>query len=95
MLKEIEAFGEQLGLDVGKKKRPKRYYFGRRLAELNNAIRILEARKEQAIWKEEYGLAHEIDTIVGKLKTREAPLKELLTERMDALEKNDLLEAQR
>ena len=80
---------------MGKTKRPKRYYFGRRLAELNNAIRILEARKEQAIWKEEYALAHEIDTITGRLRDREAPLKDLLPDRMDALEKNDLLEAQR
>lgn len=42
-----------------------------------------------------YSLADDIDKSLTKIRGREVPLKELLVERMEALEKNNLLEAQR
>ncbi|CAI4232052.1 unnamed protein product [Auanema sp. JU1783] len=91
ILKEIESF--QMGLTEERKE--KKFYFGKRLSDFNNLIRLLESKKEESIWQEKYDLANDIDVIIQKLKNREKPLKELLVDRTDALDRNDLIQAQR
>ncbi|KAF8360796.1 hypothetical protein PRIPAC_87719 [Pristionchus pacificus] len=64
------------------------------LAELHNVQRLLEQRKEEALFREQYSQAGGIDKCLQQLRLREEPLKELLIERMDALQKADYDEAQ-
>ncbi|VDN35488.1 unnamed protein product [Cylicostephanus goldi] len=63
----------------------KKYEFKRRLSEFNNTIRVLEAKLQEAVWKEEYKQATEIEGCLKRLRSREAPLLELLKERHDAI----------
>ncbi|KAF8361669.1 hypothetical protein PRIPAC_88592 [Pristionchus pacificus] len=101
VLNEIEAYEGTMdpnalkitpdGLDIIN---DKKYYFRSRLAELHNVQRLLEQRKEEALFREQYSQAGGIDKCLQQLRLREEPLKELLIERMDALQKADYDEAQ-
>ncbi|EFP01773.1 hypothetical protein CRE_23472 [Caenorhabditis remanei] len=70
-------------------------YFGSRMAEFNNMLRLLERKREESIWDEKYAQASAIDESVKDLKAREAGLRELIIEREDALKRKDLIVAQR
>ncbi|PIC45400.1 hypothetical protein B9Z55_005435 [Caenorhabditis nigoni] len=70
-------------------------YFGSRMSEFNNMLRLLERKREESIWEEKYAQASAIDESVKDLKAREAGLRELIIEREDALKGKDLIAAQR
>uniref|UniRef100_A0A1I7XB51 RAB6-interacting golgin n=1 Tax=Heterorhabditis bacteriophora TaxID=37862 RepID=A0A1I7XB51_HETBA len=95
VLDEIREFEQEKPLEDKKASSKKKYYFRKRMLEINNTTRILESKKEEAVWKEQYDLANDIEKCLTKLRTSEAPLKELIMKRVDALEENDYLEAQR
>ncbi|GMR38978.1 hypothetical protein PMAYCL1PPCAC_09173, partial [Pristionchus mayeri] len=96
VLDEIEAYEGSVdpnsleilpdGMDIINNKK---YYFRSRLSELHNVQRLLEVRKDEALHREQYSKAGGIDKCLQQLRLREEPLKELLIERMDALQKAD------
>ncbi|KAF1765763.1 hypothetical protein GCK72_005716 [Caenorhabditis remanei] len=92
-----QILDEILGVDEkGNKRKPrKEVYFGSRMAEFNNMLRLLERKREESIWDEKYAQASAIDESVKDLKAREAGLRELIIEREDALKGKNLIVAQR
>ncbi|EYC15403.1 hypothetical protein Y032_0037g3502 [Ancylostoma ceylanicum] len=66
-----------------------------KLSEFNNTIRILGSKQEGALWKEDYQAAAEIEKCLKKFRAREAPLRELLAERIAAVARHDYADAQR
>lgn len=92
-----QILDEILGIDEkGNKGKPrKEVYFGSRMSEFNNMLRLLERKREESIWEEKYAQASAIDESVKDLKSREAGLRELIIEREDALKGKDLIAAQR
>ncbi|EFP05148.1 hypothetical protein CRE_04130 [Caenorhabditis remanei] len=92
-----QILDEILGIDEkGNKRKPrKEVYFGSRMAEFNNMLRLLERKREESIWDEKYAQASAIDESVKDLKAREAGLRELIIEREDALKGKNLILAQR
>ncbi|CAL2032726.1 unnamed protein product [Caenorhabditis brenneri] len=92
-----QILDEILGIDEkGNKRRPrKEVYFGSRMSEFNNMLRLLERKREESIWEEKYAQASAIDESVKDLKARETGLRELIIEREDALKGKDLIAAQR
>ncbi|ULU05431.1 hypothetical protein L3Y34_017836 [Caenorhabditis briggsae] len=92
-----QILDEILGIDEkGNKRKPrKEVYFGSRMSEFNNMLRLLERKREESIWEEKYAQASAMDESVKDLKAREAGLRELIIEREDALKGKDLIAAQR
>ncbi|KIH67656.1 hypothetical protein ANCDUO_02010 [Ancylostoma duodenale] len=66
-----------------------------KLSEFNNTIRVLESKQKEALWKEDYQAAEEIEKCLKTFRAREAPLRELLAERIAAVARHDYTEAQR
>ncbi|EYC15407.1 hypothetical protein Y032_0037g3502 [Ancylostoma ceylanicum] len=77
------------------KSNPKKHPFRMKLSEFNNTIRILGSKQEGALWKEDYQAAAEIEKCLKKFRAREAPLRELLAERIAAVARHDYADAQR
>ncbi|VDP10422.1 unnamed protein product [Heligmosomoides polygyrus] len=73
----------------------KKHYISKKLSEFNNTVRLLEAKKEEALWSENYEKTAGIEVCLKKFRARERPFQELLRERMEAVSKNDFKEAQR
>ncbi|CAB3404078.1 unnamed protein product [Caenorhabditis bovis] len=80
---------------VERRKTGRQIYFGRRMNEFHNIVRVLERKKEEAIWDERYAEAAAIEKNLKDLNSRESGLRQLLEEREIALKNDDLIEAQR
>ncbi|CAJ0575893.1 unnamed protein product, partial [Mesorhabditis spiculigera] len=88
-----EIAGVEFG-GSGKLSDKKKYYFRRSMNVYNNTIRILEGRKEEYLYKEQYGVVDGLQQQLERLYAKEAPLRELLVERLDALQANKYQQAQ-
>nr|pir hypothetical protein C06A8.8 - Caenorhabditis elegans [Caenorhabditis elegans] len=93
-LPTTSAITETIAIDTSCEKSAP-VYFGSRMSEFNNMLRLLERKREESIWEEKYAQASAIDESVKDLKSREAGLRELIIEREDALKGKDLIAAQR
>ncbi|XGW10655.1 hypothetical protein V3C99_012282 [Haemonchus contortus] len=70
-------------------------YISKKLSEFNNTIRLLETKKEEALWREDYAKAAEIENCLKYCQAREGALQELIRERTEALSRHDYATAQR
>ncbi|CAP31846.1 Protein CBG12963 [Caenorhabditis briggsae] len=93
-LPSTSAITEAITVDTNSEKSAP-VYFGSRMSEFNNMLRLLERKREESIWEEKYAQASAMDESVKDLKAREAGLRELIIEREDALKGKDLIAAQR
>ncbi|KAK5966237.1 hypothetical protein GCK32_018696 [Trichostrongylus colubriformis] len=74
---------------------PKKHHISRKHSQFNNTVRLLETKKEEALWKENYMKVAEIEKCLKYYRARERALEELIRERMEAVSRHDYAEAQR